>query len=164
MMQRILRIGVMGVVLVAPIGGCTFMPTSSSATLPTSAFFTVEPDELQTLQALSKAQDAQIKACHKGRECEDAYYVRGLVALFENRADAISAFQQLHTMMPTSRYDVATIGWLNLLQDTALSSHHSRALKSQLKEEVLHILRERWNTALARQTKETEGRLADLRR
>jgi hypothetical protein len=92
------------------------------------------------------------------------YYVRGLVALFENRADAITAFQGLHTAMPSSRYDVATIGWLTVLQDKALASQHSRALKSQLKEEVLHTLRERWNAALARQTKETEGRLADLRR
>jgi hypothetical protein len=138
--------------------------TSSMTTLPSSAFFTAEPDDLKTLQALSKAQEAQISACHKGRECEDAYYVRGLVALFENRADAITAFQQLHTAMPTSRYDAAAVGWLNLLQDNALASPHSRALMTQLKEEVLHTLKERWTTTLAHQTKETDRRVVDLRR
>jgi hypothetical protein len=137
---------------------------ASSSTLPTSAFFTTEPDELKILQALSKAQDARIKACHKGQECEDAYYVRGLVALFVNRADAITTFQGLHSAMPGSRYDVATVGWLNLLQDQALSSQQSRGLMMQLKEEVLHTLRERWNTALAHQNKEAEGRLAGVPR
>src|SRR5688500_1873641 len=136
MRQQRLMVCVLSVVLAWAIGGCTAMHKRSSVTsLPTSAFFTAEPDDLKTLHALSKAQDAQIKACHKGRECEDAYYVCGLVALFENRADAISAFQQLHTVMPTSRYDVATVGWLNLLQDHALASPHSRALMMQLKAE-----------------------------
>jgi hypothetical protein len=137
---------------------------SNSATLPTSAFFTTEPDELKILQALSKVQDARIKACHKGQECEDAYYVRGLVALFVNRADAITTFQGLHSAMPSSSYDVATVGWLNLLQDQALSSQHSRALMTQLKQQVLNTLRERWNTALAHQAKAAEGRFAELTR
>jgi hypothetical protein len=154
-----------GAALALGIGGCTGMATkASSAALPTSAFFTAESDELKILQALSKAQDARIKACHKGQECEDAYYVRGLVALFVNRADAVTTFQGLHSAMPTSRYDTATVGWLNLLQDQALSSHQSRALMTQLKEEVLHTLRERWSTALAHQAKEAEGRLAGVSR
>lgn len=35
--------------------------------------------------------------------------------------------------MPNSRYDVGTIGWLNLLQDPALSSISNRALRAQLR-------------------------------
>ena len=46
-------------------------------------FFPADPDDLKSLNALSQAQDARIKACHKGNECEDAYYVRGLAALFD---------------------------------------------------------------------------------
>ena len=166
MMQRTMARWVLGgVMLAAASGGCTGIQTkASSASLPTSAFFTADPDELKILQALSKAQDARIKACHKGQECEDAYYVRGLVALFVNRADAVTTFQGLHSAMPTSRYETATVGWLNLLQDQALSSHQSRALMTQLKEEVLHTLRERWSTALAHQAKEAEGRLAGVSR
>ena len=34
---------------------------------------------------------------------------------------------------------------------------------AQLKEEVLSTLRERWNIAVARQAKEAEGRLAEVR-
>jgi hypothetical protein len=39
------------------------------------------------------------------------------VALFDNRADAITAFQALHSAMPTSRHDAAIVGWLSLLQE-----------------------------------------------
>ncbi|MEO8325496.1 MAG: hypothetical protein ABI618_06585 [Nitrospirota bacterium] len=124
-------------VLAMGIGGCTGMQAKASSATILSAFFAAEPDELKILQARSKAQDARILACHKRQECEDAYYVRGLVALFVNRADAVANFQGLHSAMPTSRYEVATVGWLDLLQDQALSSPHSRALMTQLKEEVL---------------------------
>jgi hypothetical protein len=138
------------------------MPSKgSSATLPTRAFFTADPDDLKSLHALCKVQDARIKACHKGQECEDAYYVRGLMALFDNRADAITAFQALHSAMPTSRYDAATVGWLSLLQDQALSSQHSRALMTQLKEEVLHTLKDRSRAVIA-DGKDADRRLADL--
>lgn len=46
-------------------------------------------------------------------------------------------FQELHTAMPNSRYDVGTIGWLNLLQDPALSSISNRAIRAQSRQEVL---------------------------
>ena len=81
-----------------------------------------------------------MKGCHKGPACEVAYYIRGLVALFEYRHDAIAVFQELHTAMPGNRYDLATQGWLNLLQDSTLSSVSSQALRAQLRQEVLHTL------------------------
>lgn len=125
------------------IEGCTMMQNGSSTILPSSAFFPVDATELKPLQAIAHAQDTRMKNCHKGPACEEAYYTRGLVALFENRADAITVFQELHTAMPGNRYDVATTGWLNLLQDTAPSSDHNKALMVQLKQEVLHNLLER---------------------
>ncbi len=42
--------------------------------------------------------------------------------------------------MPKSRYDAATIGWLNLLQDLAVYSLSSKAVRAQLRQEVLHTL------------------------
>ena len=72
----------------------------SSMTLPSSAFFPVDANELKPLQAIANVQDARMKNCHKGPACEDAYYMRALVALFENRADAITVFQELRTAMP----------------------------------------------------------------
>ena len=144
--------------------GCTMLQPGSSTTLPSSAFFPVDVNELKPLQAIAHAQDTRMKNCHKGPACEEAYYARGLVALFENRADAIAVFQELHTAMPTSRYDAATIGWLNLLQDTAPSSPHSKALMVQLKQEVLHNLLERSDLTTVKSVKDHDRRVAELNR
>ena len=105
-----------------------------------------------------------MKACHKGPACEDAYYVRGLVALFENRADAITVFQELHTAMPTIRYDVATLGWLNMLQDSALSSVSSQALRAQLRQEVLHTLLGQVDMTAVRSVTAHDARMVELSR
>lgn len=144
--------------------GCTTMKSGSSTTLPSSAFFPVDASELKPLQAIAQVQDVRIKNCHKGAACEDAYYTRALVALFENRADAITVFQELRTAMPNSRYEVATMGWLNLLQDASLSSNHNKALMVQLKQEVLHNLLDRSEIATARPVKDHDRRVAELAR
>ena len=150
-------------VLVGGIHGCTTMQAGSATTLPSSAFFPVDVNELKSLQTIAHAQDSRMKNCHKGPACEDAYYTRGLVALFENRADAITVFQELHTAMPNSRYEAATTGWLNLLQDTAPSSKHHQALMVQLKQEVLHNLLERSDLTPRRTVKDHDRRVAELK-
>jgi hypothetical protein len=147
------------------LGGCSMMKaTGTSTTLPSSAFFAVDASELQSLQTIAHAQDERMRNCHKGSACEDAYYTRGLIALFENRANAITVFQELHTAMPNSRYEVATMGWLNLLQDNALSSKHSRALLIQLKQAVLHNILERSDLAGTRNMKDYDRRVAEVNR
>ncbi len=151
--------------IVGGFEGCTTMSKpGSSTTLPSSAFFPVDANELKPLEAIAHVQDGRLKNCHKGPACEEAYYTRGLVALFENRADAITVFQELHTTMPNSRYDAATTGWLNLLQDTAPSSTYSKALLVQLKQEVLHNLLERSELTTVRSVKEHDRRVAELNR
>ena len=77
------------------IWGCTLTKTSSSTILPSSAYFAVDPSELKSLHALARTQEARMKGCPKSTGCEDAYYTRGLVALFENRADAINMFHRV---------------------------------------------------------------------
>ncbi len=164
MSQKTLLYFALGALLTAGIEGCTLMKVGSSTTLRSSAYFSSDAGEFTPLQAIAYAQDTRMKSCHKGPACEDAYYARGLVALFENRADAIRVFQELHTAMPNSRYDAATIGWLNLLQDPAVSSPVSKALRVQLRQEVLHTLLGRADLTTARNTKERDVRLTELTR
>ncbi|MCW5797454.1 MAG: hypothetical protein KIT40_03055 [Nitrospira sp.] len=164
MSQRTILCFTLSMMLVGGLEGCTTMKSGTSTILPSSAFFPVDASELKPLQAIAHAQDARMKNCHKGPACEDAYYTRALVALFENRADAITVFQELRTAMPNSRYEVATVGWLNLLQDVSLSSHHNKALMVQLKQEVLHNLLDRSEVATARPLKDHDRRVAELAR
>jgi hypothetical protein len=162
MAPQVFRYLILGLLLMMGVGSCTAWRSSSSANLPSSAFFSIDAAQLSSLQAIGQAQDARMKNCHKGTACEEAYYTRGLVALFENRADAITVFQELHTAMPDSRYDVATSNWLNLLQDSAPVSVYSQALMIQLKQEVLHNLLERSDVADRRRLQDHERRVAEL--
>jgi hypothetical protein len=164
MMPRTVLGLALGALLAGGTAGCTITKPGTSTMLPNSAYFSADAAELPPLHAIAHAQDTRIKSCYKGPACEDAYYVRGLVALFENRADAIRLFQELHTAMPKSRYDVATIGWLNLLQDPALSSSATTALRAQLRQEVLHTLLGRPALMTGRSTKERDLRIAELSR
>lgn len=164
MSQRMVLCFTFFMLLAGGIEGCTTMQSGSSTTLPSSAFFPVDALELKPLQAIAQVQDVRMKNCHKGPACEDAYYTRALVALFENRADAITVFQELRTAMPNSRYEVATMGWLNLLQDASLPSNHNKALMIQLKQEVLHNLLDRSEIATARSVKDHDRRVAELAR
>jgi hypothetical protein len=164
MSQRTVLFLALWMLVAGGVEGCTMVRPGTSNTLPSSAFFPIDAGELKPLQVIAQAQEARMKNCHKGPVCEEAYYTRGLVALFENRADAITVFQELHTAMPSSRYDAATMGWLNLLQDNALSSKHSRALMVQLKQEVLHNLLERSDLTAARSVKDHDRRVAELNR
>ncbi len=154
----------LGALLAGGVSGCTMMKAGSSALLASSAYFPADAAEFQPLLVIARAHDTRIKSCYKGPACEDAYYARGLVALFENRADPIRLFQELHTAMPKSRYDMATIGWLNLLQDPALSSNSTKALRAQLRQEVLHTLLGRTDLMTGRSLKERDLRVAELSR
>ena len=162
MSPRIFPYLVLGAFIMGGMEGCAIFQSGSSSTLPSSAFFPIDAAELKPLQAIGQAQDVRMKNCHRGAACEEAYYTRGLVALFENRADAVTVFQELHTAMPNSRYDAATIGWLNLLQDPVSNSAYSKALLVQLKQEVLHNLLEHSDVTDGGAQEEHERRIADL--
>jgi hypothetical protein len=142
------------ILFIVSIWGCTFTKTSSSTTLPSSAYFVVDPSELKSLHALARMQEARMKGCPKSIGCEDAYYIRGLVALFENRADAINMFQELRTTIPNGRYAAASTRWLYLLQTSSPRSSHNATLLDQLRHEVLHVLLDREEVTVSRRMKD----------
>lgn len=144
----------MAILLVLITWGCTTARPHSSGTLPSSAYFTADPSDLQVLHALARAQEARMKACHNSAGCEQASYTRGLVALFENRADAINIFQELHTTIPDGRYAAESVRWLYLLQERFTPSAHNAALRDQLRQAVLRSLLDGADMAVSRRVKE----------
>lgn len=148
------KIFIVWILCTISIWGCSLTKNSSSTTLPSSAYFSIDPSELKSLHALARTQEARMKGCPKSIGCEDAYYIRGLVALFENRADAINMFQELRTTMPTGRYAAASTRWLYLLQTSSSRSSHNAALLDQLRYEVLHVLLDREEVTVSRRMKD----------
>ncbi|MFZ1502210.1 MAG: hypothetical protein WAS50_03580, partial [Nitrospira sp.] len=108
------------VLLISGFLGCS--GTSPFVTLPSSAFFEADAKEREALQVVSRAQESRRANCQQAGTCEEVTYTRGLVALFENREDAIHAFQELRTTVPNGRYAASSTRWLTLLQGGQLAS------------------------------------------
>ena len=120
---RLLRGYAAGLLLVLLIStpGCSGLKAGANGTLPSSAYFAVELKDLNALHSLARKQEAVLKGCTK-LSCEDARYTLGLVALFENRADALNIFQQLHTTTPDGLFATSSARWIQLLQDSVPSA------------------------------------------
>ena len=151
-------------ILILNLFGCAKSPSVSTMTLPRSAYFAADPVELKALQGIARTQEARMKGCPRSSGCEEAYYMRGLIALFENRADAINLFQELRTILPNSRYNTSSTHWLHLLQDSSPASNQNSALFTQLRQEVLQNLLDREESTISRRQKESERRVAELNR
>ena len=89
------------VLLISGFLGCA--GAGPFVTLPSSAFFETDVKEREALQVVSRTQEARRANCQQNASCEEVTYLRGLVALFENREDAIHAFQELRTTVPNGR-------------------------------------------------------------
>ncbi len=148
------------VLLISGFLGCS--GTSPFVTLPSSAFFEADAKEREALQVVSRAQESRRANCQQAGTCEEVTYTRGLVALFENREDAIHAFQELHTTVPNGRYAASSSRWLTLLQGGQLASAKQDPLFIQLRQEILHGLLDPDTLATSRKLKEQERRIAEV--
>ncbi len=150
----------LGLIIMMAVGGCAGGLTSVN--LPSSAFFETDSKEREALRVVSRAQESRRANCGQSATCEEVSYTRGLVALFENREDAINAFRELHTTVPNGHYAASSARWLTLLQGGQLASARQSPLFIQLRQEILHGLLEPDSLAVSRRTQEQERRIAEV--
>nr|MBA2487215.1 hypothetical protein [Nitrospira sp.] len=145
------------IMLIASVWGCAGS-LATFKTLPSSAYFEADAKEQEALRIVSRAQESRRANCQQSVSCEEVSYTRGLVALFENREDAIHAFQELNTTTPNGPYAASSARWLSLLQGGQLASARQSPLFMQLRQEILRGLLEPDTLAASRRVKEQERR------
>jgi hypothetical protein len=148
--------------LLVGVSGCAG-GAGSSVTLPSSAYFETSAKEREALHVVSRSQESRRASCQQSATCEELAYTRGLIALFENREDAINIFQELRTTAPNSRYAVSSSRWISLLQGAEAMSSRQGLLFLQLRQEILQGLLEPETLAAHHRMKEEERRLAEMR-
>ncbi len=116
------RLYALGTVLFTMLVGCTTTPTVPP---PQTPFFRADAQELKVFQALGKKQDAITAKCASGGGCDQAHFIRGLIALFESREQAINYFQKVITLPQKSRYAPSSQQWLRLLQTPSVGTSPS---------------------------------------
>lgn len=119
---RLLAISV--VALATVVTGCMTKP-SLEVPLPQSPYFRPDRQDTKFFHALGKKQDAVISKCSAGPDCDQAVFLRALIALFENRELARSQFQKVVSLPDKSKYAPASQQWLNLLQTPSVDSSAS---------------------------------------
>ncbi|BCA57057.1 conserved exported protein of unknown function [Nitrospira sp. KM1] len=115
-MKSLLRLGgSVGYAMFAAlaISGCaSWAPTPSG----TSPFFTVEPAETKAMQTMAKKQDALVAKCAERNSCDQAYFTRALIALYESHDSAVKYFEKVIATSPRSQLAATSKMWLQLLQ------------------------------------------------
>jgi hypothetical protein len=110
-----------------PLSGlvlCVQLALQACASAPQLApgFFAVPPQEKAAVQALIREQERQVQTCAAARSCPRAHYLRGLAALYEDRAVAMKHFQAVLAAAPEGPHAASSRLWVQLLNDARSGS------------------------------------------
>ena len=103
------------------LAGCATWTTPVPSSHP---FFVAEPREVKSFQMLAKKQESLASKCGESNSCEQVYFTRGLVGLYESREVAEKYFGKVVAVAPKSQLAASSKAWLELLQQPA-SGHSS---------------------------------------
>lgn len=95
------------------LAGCAAWTTPPPASRP---YFSAEPREVKTFQALAKKQESLASKCGESHFCDQVYYTRGLLGLYESREVAEKYFEKVLAIAPKSHLGASSKAWLELLQ------------------------------------------------
>jgi hypothetical protein len=91
------------------------LPACLSSPLAAPWFFVAPPQNVAAVQAVIREQERQVQACAAARSCHRAHYMRGLAALYEDRAVAAEHFQAALAGAPDGPYAASSRSWLQVL-------------------------------------------------
>ena len=99
------------------ITGCSMF--QRSMTPPVTSFFIPDPRDGKLYVTLEREADQLLGTCSAVHFCDRAHFIRGLLALYQNRETAADHFQTAVAMAPTSKRAEPSLFWLQLLKETA---------------------------------------------
>ncbi len=95
----------------------TPVPATTGAAL-TAPFFVLDAQDAQLFRTLAEQQDRLLVHCAENHGCDRAHYLRGLVALCENRAVATRHFEGVLAVSSKGPLAASSRYWLQLLRET----------------------------------------------
>jgi len=104
------------------VGGCATWTAPVPLHQP---YFTAEPAEAKTFQALAKKQEGLAAKCSETNSCDHVYFTRALLGLYESREVAEKYFGKVLAVAPKSHLAVTSKAWIQLLQDTPAPGNRS---------------------------------------
>jgi hypothetical protein len=93
--------------------GCAVWTTPAPASRP---YFSAEPREVKVFQTLAQKQEGLASKCADSSTCDQVYFTRGLLGLYESREVAEKYFGKVLAVAPKSQLASSSKAWLELLQ------------------------------------------------
>ncbi|HEY5626454.1 MAG TPA: hypothetical protein VIR79_00770 [Nitrospira sp.] len=109
-------------VCLVSLGGCASWETVPASSQP---YFTVESTDAKSIHQLAKKQDGVAAHCADHNSCDQAYFTRALIGLYESRDQAARYFNKVIAVAPKSQLAASSKLWLHLLQHQSPSSERS---------------------------------------
>lgn len=117
------------------------LPACTSTPPPVPpAFFASIPQDAVVMQRLIREQEHRVQTCAAERACPRAHYLRGLAALYEDRAVARAHFQAVLTAEPNGPYAVSSRNWVLLLDEGRFESPREARLMRAMERVVRQVL------------------------
>lgn len=92
---------------------------------PNQPFFSLEPGEVKTFQALARKQESLTAKCSETNSCDHVYFTRALLGLYESREVAEKYFGKVLAIAPKSQLAASSKAWIQLLQERAAPGEKS---------------------------------------
>jgi hypothetical protein len=93
--------------------GCAAWTTPVPGSRP---YFSAEPREVKLFQSFAKKQETVSSKCGESNSCDQVYFTRGLLGLYESREIAEKYFGKVVAIAPRSQLAASSKAWLALLQ------------------------------------------------
>jgi hypothetical protein len=94
------------------LGGCT----AWSPTPLDRPYFALDSTESKVFQSLARKQDSVVEKCGETDSCDQAYFTRALLGLYERREIAEKYFGKVMAVDPKSQFAASSKAWIQLLQ------------------------------------------------
>jgi hypothetical protein len=106
-----------GLLMMGMLWGCAMVnstPPPSSAPL-----FQADATDTVILQTVQREQEALLGTCTQHQSCDQVYFTRAMLALFQNGEAATASFQQAIAVAPKGPFADSSARWIRFLSNRA---------------------------------------------
>jgi hypothetical protein len=122
-MRTGIRFSTIGLFMALAMTGCSLSHRNPMPDV--HSFFVPGSDGVTQYEGLSREADHLLATCSTTQSCDRAHFLRGMVALYENREVAASHFQVAAAIAPGTNTAASSLLWLQLLTEAKPYSSRS---------------------------------------
>lgn len=105
-----------GLLLTGILWGCAMVTSTPPPSPPTpAALFQADASDTAILQAVHREQEILLSTCAQHQSCDQVYFTRAMVSLFQNREEAATSFQQTIAVAPNGPFAEPSALWVRFL-------------------------------------------------